>query len=219
MRTIFNRVMISLGTAGALGMTVALLTQLRQPPQETLSLYAHGLTLFAAFTSLLASFFALFSIDKTGITEEGRVTSIIPVLLAACGMALTLRWAPDRVPWAIAWLVLHLPGIWVGAKTPKSNLQQTLRRQQSIEDRQIAVQWELKQLTNRVKLLEQLLGSERPDPQAQRKLSFTGNTVEKYYADTRQQVEDFLQQTEDDTQRATAAQLLTSLQRMHVSDP
>lgn len=218
MPAIVNRMLIGLGIIGSLGTTLVLATNLRHLPQETLPLFAICLTLFAACAALLASTFAIFNVDQTGITEEGKVTSTMPVVLAACGLALTFRWAPERIGLAIAWLMLHLPGAFVGLRTTRSTLQQTLRRQQAIIDRGIAVQWELKQLTNRINLLEQLVRPTGPDPAAQRKLSFTGTTLQKYYEDTRQQLEEFIAEVEDDAQRAMAAQMLTTLQQMHVSD-
>lgn len=216
MPALLNRLLVGLGLIGSLAMTGILLVHFRQPLTETLPQFSYWLALFAAVISVLAACFAISSIDRTGITDEGRITSIMPILLAACGLALTVRWAPDRLPFALAWLVLHAPGVIVGFKTPTSNLQQSLKREQSIEDRRIAVEWELKQLTNRLNLLERLVRPGGPDPQAQKKLATTGNTLEKYYADTREQLDKFLQQVEDDAQRTTANQMLVTLQQMDV---
>lgn len=194
------------------------LGQLRQLPQETLPLLGYWVTLFAAVVALLASSFAIFSIDVTGITDEGRVTSLIPIALAACGLALTARWAPERTPHAVTWLALHIPGLIVGLRTPEASLQQTLKLQQSIADRNIAIGWELRQLSNRINLLEQLLQPGGPDPLAQKKLVTTGNSLEKYYADTKEQLEDFLQNVEEDSQRVAASQMLATLQQMQLND-
>lgn len=216
MPALLNRFLVGLGLIGSLAMTGILLVHYKQPVIESLPQFSYWLALFAAVISVLAACFAISSIDRTGITDEGRITSIMPIVLAACGLALTVRWAPDRLPFALAWLVLHAPGVVVGFKTPTSNLQQSLKRQQSIEDRRIAIEWELRQLTNRLNLLERLVRPGGPDPQAQKKLATTGNTLEKYYADTREQLDKFLQQVEDDAQRTTANQMLVTLQQMDV---
>ncbi len=138
-------------------MTGVLLYHFRQLPAEVTQIFCYCLVTFAAVVSVLAACYAIGNIDATGITSEGRVTSIIPLVFAGCGLALTIRWAPERIPFALAWLVLHVPGAFVGLKTPTSTLQQTLRREQSLEDQRIAIAWELKQLSNRVSLLEQLV--------------------------------------------------------------
>lgn len=218
MASTVNQLLIALGILGAFTATLVLAADLGRLPHETLPRFAFCLTLFAASAALLASAFSIFCIDKTGITEEGQVTAIIPTVLASCGLALTLRWTPDHIVVASTWFALHLPGAFVGLQTPISTLQQTLRRQQAIVDRGIAIQWELKQLTNRVTLLEQLLRAGGPDPSAQKKLATTGHTLQKYYDDTKQQLEEFLAQAKDDQQRNMATQLLTKLQQMHVAD-
>lgn len=200
-------------------MTGVLVSQFRQLPADLMPMFCYYLTAFAAVVSVLAACYAIGNIDATGITSEGRVTSIIPVVLAGCGLALTVRWAPERIPFALAWLVMHVPGVIVGFKTPTSTLQQTLGREQSIEDKRIAIAWELKQLSNRVTLLEQLVRPSGPDPFAQKKLATTGNSLEKYYADTKEQLEKFLQQVDDDAQRVEATNMLTALQQMNVNHP
>ncbi len=184
---------------------------------EPVPLFSYWLTFFAVLVCILATCFAIASIDETGIANEGRVTSVIPVALAACGVALTMRWGPERNPFAIAWLLLHIPSVIVGLKTSRSTLQQSLRREQASEDERIATQWELKQLTNRVALLEQLVRPGGPDPQAQKKLTTTGNSLEKYYTDTKDQLEKFLQRVEEDSQRTDAQNMLRTLQQMSIT--
>lgn len=197
-------------------MTSVLIAHFQGLPADLLQVFCYCLTAFAAVVSVLATCYAVGNIDATGITNEGRVTSIIPIALAACGLALTIRWYPEHTPFAIAWLVMHIPGVFVGIKTPVSTLQQSLRREQSPEDQRIAIEWELKQLSNRVTLLEQLVRPGGPDPFAQKKLATTGNTIEKYYADTKEQLEKFLQQSKEDSQRAAAESMLKTLGQMQI---
>ena len=197
-------------------MTGVLVAHFQQLPAELMPMFCYYLTVFAAVVSVLAACYAIGNIDTTGITSEGRVTSIIPIVLAACGLALTVRWSPEHTPFAIVWLVMHIPSVYVGIKTPTSNLQQSLRREQSLEDQRIAIEWELKQLSNRVTLLEQLVRPGGPDPFAQKKLATTGNTLEKYYADTKDQLEKFLQQTKEESQRTAAERMLRTLGQMQI---
>ena len=198
-------------------MTGVLVAHFQQLPAELMQMFCYCLTAFAAVVSVLATLYAIGNIDATGITSEGRVTSIIPIVLAACGLALTVRWSPEHTLFAVVWLVMHIPGVYVGVNTPTSTLQQSLRREQSLEDQRIAIEWELKQLSNRVTLLEQLVRPGGPDPFAQKKLATTGNTLEKYYADTKEQLEKFLQQTRDESQRAAAESMLKQLTQMQIA--
>ena len=197
-------------------MTGVLVARFQQVPADLMQMFCYYLTAFAAVVSVLATCYAIGNIDHSGITSEGRATSIIPILLAACGLALTVRWSPQHTPFAIVWLVMHIPGVYVGVNTPTSTLHQSLRREQSLEDQRIATEWELKQLSNRVTLLEQLVRPGGPDPFAQKKLATTGNTLEKYYADTKGQLEKFLQQTKEESQRAAAENMLRTLGQMQI---
>lgn len=214
MTAIVNRILVGVGLVGSLAMLSAMVAHMSQPVPDLTALCAYWLTFFAVLVSLLATCFSVANIDATGINHEGRITSIIPIALAACGLALTVRWSQPRLPFAVCWLALQVPGVIVGLRTASSTLQQSLRRTLSAEDRLIAVQWELKLLTNRVNLLEQLLRPGGPDPAAQKKLATTGNTVEKYYDDTKAQLEKFLDQVEDEPQRATVTKMLTVLQQL-----
>ena len=210
MSTLANRVCVGLGLIGSLTMTIVLLARW-DASEEIIAQFRFCLTLFAASVSVLATCYALGNLDSTGITYEGRVTTLVPIVMAGCGLALTMRWMPERLPFAVAWLVLQLPGMIVGLRTERSTLHQTQRRQQSLEDQRIAIEWELKQLTNRVNLLEQLTQPGGPEPTAQKKLLTTGNSLDKYYRDTHEQLEKFLDQVNDDEQRATALSMQQKL--------
>ncbi len=217
MPTLVNRLFVALGLCGAAIMIVALLMRIPPMTGEVMPVFRYCLTLATACIAAFQAVFALTNMDSTGITYEGRVTSIMPVALAVCGLTLIARWMPELLYIAIGWLLLHLPGAFVGLTEPTSNLKQTIQRQQNMEDRRIGVEWELKQLGNRVALLQQLTRTGGADPQAMKKLLTTGNSLEKYYSDTQKQLEIFLQQVEDDAQRGEAQTLLSSLQSMNIS--
>ncbi len=217
MPAFINRLLVGLGLIGSIAMMTALMAHMSEPVYEPVQLFSFWLTFGATVIAILANCFALASFDATGITHEGRVTSMIPIVLAACGVALTVRWGPQRTPFALSWMVLQLPALVVGFRTTTTTLQQAIRRAQAVEDRAIAVQWELKQLTNRVHLLEQLTRPGGPDPAAQKKLASTGNSLEKYYGDTKSQLEKFISAVEDDQHRAAASNMLSTLQQMPIA--